>query len=500
MRFFAFSLIVLFHFFNFQTNAQATLKGKILNGNGIPISFIPPIHGNFFLSGYKEIQPDAAGNFSLDVPTDTTALIPFYCNKAFWRVIISPNDVDSVFVDMNKMEDVQFFGKNAKVNTFINTQLKREKYFSGLLDTPAERALMEEFSGPVIDYKISKMRDTETVVLQRFMLKNPINEVEKKIITSDIEYYHASLFNSLTLNAYRQSLKDKNAPFDANWGKTWDFVMGKVKIDNQDALGTYWYHDFVDKYIDWYRASFKKEIDVTKLDIRKGENIFEVEQMIRRSFTGRAREAVLADMIYEESLQGQMQPVLISIFDRFQEEYPESPYKSYLQKVIKPISENWAGRKDYIKDYVFEDIFLIDNQSAVQNFEQLMMLFKGKTVFVDLWATWCAPCKEEFRHKNELSKFTKGKNIEKLYISIDKDDKNEAWLQAVEFYDLGGHHIRASPTLMSDIRNRFAIDDKGNFSIPRYLIIDGTGQVVEKDAKRPSERQVLYEQIEKYLK
>ena len=500
MKYSLFFIAIICFLFNIKTNAQATLKGKIANGSGIPVTYIVPVHGNFFLSGYAESQPDTQGNFSINIITDTIAFVPFYCNKAFWRIIIAPNEVDSVFIDLEKPTEIQYFGKNATLNQFINTKLKREKYFSGVLDTPTERNLLDEFSGAIVDYKINKMRNTELAELQNFTLANKLDTLSPsyKIIFNDIRYYHASLFNSLTISAYRQSLKDKTSPFDAVWAATWDRNIAAEKLNNDDALASYWYHDFTDKYIDWYKASFKKEIDITRLDTKKGENIFEIEQLIRQNFKGKALEATLADMIHEEAMQGQKQPSLVSIYNRFYKDYPNSHYIQYLTPVIRPIADAMDGKPEDL-DFL-ESTYLIDNQDSIKTIDHLLSIFRGKVVYVDLWATWCAPCKEEFRYKRDLENFARGKNIEKLYISIDKADKNQAWEDAIGFYNLTGHHIRASPTLIADIRSRFAIDNTGAFTIPRYLIVDSEGKIAVPDAKRPSERDALYEQIKPFLK
>jgi thiol-disulfide isomerase/thioredoxin len=487
----------IYLFFLTVAMAQSTLKGKIDNAYGIPVTYIPTVRGSFFMSGYEEIKIGNDGYFSADINTDTLAMIPFYCNRLFFRIITSPNSNDSVYVDANKPDSILFFGTNAVVNTFLNKDIKREKYFSGLLDTQTERSLVDEFYGPIVSYKVNRMRDTDLVILKRFVAKNPLDSNVQKIIFNDIRYYHAALFNSVTLNAYRMSLKEKNSPFDSTWAKTWDFAISQEKISNDDALGSYWYHDFVNVYTDWYKAAFKKEIDKTTLDIKKGENIFEMEQMLRRELKGRALEACLADLLYEEALQGLDQPALISIYNRFHKDYPKSPYHYYLAKVLAPIADKWEDKPEDL--FYQEDIYLIDNQENIQTMEQLLTLFRGKVVFIDLWATWCAPCKEEFKFKMDLTKFTKGKNIEKLYISIDKEDKQKAWQDAVSFYDLGGHHIRVSPALLIDIRNRIS-DDKGQFTLPRYLIADKTGKIVVSNARRPSEKDALYKQIEDFLR
>ena len=45
--------------------------------------------------------------------------------------------------------------------------------------------------------------------------------------------------------------------------------------------------------------------------------------------------------------------------------------------------------------------------------------FKGKVVFLNIWATWCPPCKDEMPSMEKLYQGLKGKDFEILAVSID---------------------------------------------------------------------------------
>lgn len=47
--------------------------------------------------------------------------------------------------------------------------------------------------------------------------------------------------------------------------------------------------------------------------------------------------------------------------------------------------------------------------------------YQGKVVFVNFWATWCEPCKEEMPSMERLYKVMKSKPFEILAISLDQD-------------------------------------------------------------------------------
>lgn len=499
--------ILLFFLFSisiFTLSAQATLVGKIKNPvQGIPTTYIPPLKGTFFLSGYKECKLDTGGRFVASLITvDTPSIVSFYCNNAYWRIYTTPNSKDSIFVDLKSPKEIQFFGDNVLINNFLNHTLKREKYFSSFADTPTEKSMLDDLRGAVVDDRTIKMREKEFLILDSFRLKHNIDSTLYKILKADIFYYHLALFNGLTLSMYKPTLKadDIITPFDKNWGEIWERIMENPEaMNNAIGAATYWYHDYLDNYLDWYRASYKKEIDLKRLDVKKGENIFELEQIARQHFSGKALEVALADLIYEEAIQELMQPTLISIYNRFALDFPQSIYHSYLREVLKPIEDNWKNDNSNLLTSTGE-IYLVNNPENINSLEQLLSAFRGKVVYIDLWATWCGPCKQEFQYKGEVEVFAKGKDLEKVFISIDKPEKEQSWLDAVSFYDLSGHHIRANEAFMADLRKNYSNDGKGTLTLPRYMIVDKTGKVVVKNANRPSDGEKLFSQLNHYLK
>lgn len=104
---------------------------------------------------------------------------------------------------------------------------------------------------------------------------------------------------------------------------------------------------------------------------------------------------------------------------------------------------------------------------------------KGKIVYIDIWATWCAPCVKEIPHLNKLEKEFRDSEI--LFVSICKNDKKELWRKMVNEKELRGIQL-------------FAADNENSFfreyvvqAIPRFILIDKDGKVIDVNAKRPSD-------------
>jgi len=106
---------------------------------------------------------------------------------------------------------------------------------------------------------------------------------------------------------------------------------------------------------------------------------------------------------------------------------------------------------------------------------------KGKYVYIDVWATWCGPCKVEIPFLKEVKKAYHDKNIEFVSISVDKAKDNEAWKKMVEEKELGGIQLFADNDWNSDFVKEYKVN-----SIPRFLLIDPEGNIVSSDASRPS--------------
>lgn len=105
---------------------------------------------------------------------------------------------------------------------------------------------------------------------------------------------------------------------------------------------------------------------------------------------------------------------------------------------------------------------------------------KGKVVLVDVWATWCGPCKVEIPHLKKLEEEMKGKDVQIVSISVDDVKDKAKWLKMIEEEGLGGMQLFASTS--SDISKYYKIN-----GIPRFMVFDKQGKIVTVDSPRPSQ-------------
>lgn len=124
---------------------------------------------------------------------------------------------------------------------------------------------------------------------------------------------------------------------------------------------------------------------------------------------------------------------------------------------------------------------------------------KGKYIYVDVWATWCGPCKREIPYLKKLEESYKEKNITFVSISVDNgrgyraNTKEEAfklskagWKKMVDEKELTGVQLFSDKAWESDFIQSYKI--KG---IPRFILIDPDGNIVSADAPRPSSKALI---------
>ena len=119
--------------------------------------------------------------------------------------------------------------------------------------------------------------------------------------------------------------------------------------------------------------------------------------------------------------------------------------------------------------------------------------FAGKYVYIDVWATWCGPCIGQIPSLQKIESKFHDKNIVFISISVDEQKDFEKWKKFVADKSLSGVQLFADKNWNSDFIKAFGIN-----SIPRFILIDPKGIIVNSDAPRPSQPELL-ELLEKLL-
>jgi thiol-disulfide isomerase/thioredoxin len=171
-------------------------------------------------------------------------------------------------------------------------------------------------------------------------------------------------------------------------------------------------------------------------------------------------------------------------FEPFQKYAKLSPAKETYYSIYK----GFAGDTVYIGKSSY-DFSLPDTSGNVVSMKD----FKGKVVFVDVWATWCGPCKAQFPFLRDIQEeYSGNKGIVFVGISLDKVDLKQKWKDMIKKEGLGGVQ------LLDDFGKTFGRKYEVS-AIPRFMLIDKHGRWIEIRCPRPESKDDLKRYLDKAL-
>lgn len=112
--------------------------------------------------------------------------------------------------------------------------------------------------------------------------------------------------------------------------------------------------------------------------------------------------------------------------------------------------------------------------------------YKGSVIYLDFWAPSCGPCMKEMPHSKILEDELKDENIVFVYLGVEV--KESSWKSTIADKDIKGEHLLLTKDQYSEAKNLLGID-----GIPHYTIIDKNGNILMKNAPRPSDKIKLLE-------
>ena len=169
---------------------------------------------------------------------------------------------------------------------------------------------------------------------------------------------------------------------------------------------------------------------------------------------------------------------------------------SYLEKYLE-ITKDTLFYNSIMRQYNLnlesDQLLLKDISGNKMTLKQVLENLKGKVIYIDFWASWCAPCRAEMKPSIELRDNFKDKDVVFLYLAYNDTDNN--WKRAIK--EEGLSKIKTNYFILNS-KNSKLLESIGLELIPRYIIIDKDGKIVELNAPRPSNN--AKNTIDKYLR
>jgi thiol-disulfide isomerase/thioredoxin len=126
------------------------------------------------------------------------------------------------------------------------------------------------------------------------------------------------------------------------------------------------------------------------------------------------------------------------------------------------------AEKQSFSEAALSEKLLSTNESQVA-FKDILKEYKGKTLVIEVWASWCGDCLKAMPKIKELQ--TNNPDISYLFISADKTA--DKWKTGIEKHQLKGDHYMMNDGMKGIFGKAIDLD-----WIPRYIILDKTGKIV----------------------
>lgn len=119
-----------------------------------------------------------------------------------------------------------------------------------------------------------------------------------------------------------------------------------------------------------------------------------------------------------------------------------------------------------------------DMSDGEQILRKLIAPYKGKIILLDIWGTWCGPCKEGLKHSQE--EYERLKDYDLVYLYLANGSPDETWKNIIKEYEVLGDNV-VHYNLPQDQQQ--AIEHFiGISGYPTYRLIDGDGNVLDVNA------------------
>lgn len=509
-----------------SANGKVAIRGKILNYDGKSVVYYHPTIEGVFTPYWKEVKPSASGTFLIEFENKGIGTTVVGYKRLQYRFFHDENSTiyieldesrffakdkamySAVYYDsLRNLVTVRITGDHQTVNRFYN-QIQRTTYETlrsvegNYYGDPINKAKTPKEAVQLIDSLIHAEKIRILNLPLGFSLEDPNLEKKNKeirdFLINEMHAFYGTVFISGMFMkrateiraAGNDSTKVTYEKYGPEWERLIEYFMAKWKDELRPSVNSKDYNEFIESY-SYTKENYKRyhfPQTTSSLDSLMIGRFFKTNKLLDFDSATTFAYRLSGMQLY---LQNQLfySPALLNAIYDLEEEYKGSQHMMFYRPQIEKLKAYvQAESKSFNKAKIINKNF--------SSFSELLKGFEGKNILIDVWATWCHPCIEDFRHKANIEHFIDSGRIELLYISIDKKEWNDRWRQSIKFNQLAGYHFRGDVKFIEDMWKTI-----GGYqgAIPRYVLIDSSGKIFKSTASRPGQGDALIKEIESLI-
>lgn len=389
----------------------------------------------------------------------------YYSNHAFTPYLIKPNDKIEIHATKDTITSIKCLNNPSRNDelVFFNSLINRTGPFLLLLNSKINNLInnQNEYSERILSIQYD-------LYLKRLSFLKDYSK-EKKISPEFVSYARSYIRYSY--------LKDMLLP-------TYYWKYKKTKLQ-------YWYTNKLDSlknefandsliFLDPYYNSLYNYNQY--LVMKEGKDVSSLPllyQSALSNFVSKTRDLLLFRIMIDN--QNKKSSDYAKYITKFSIDCNNATFK-------KSVDEDYSYTQElkYNDKEGFETSLNSTESNHAISLQNILKQNKGKVIYLDFWASWYWPCKNEIKYSFSLEKELSEKQVVFIYISMDSQKSN--WKNSYKSYNPIMNSLN-SFILLRDFQSVFAKKNKIN-SIPRYMIVDKKGNFVDTDALRPSDQKL----------
>jgi thiol-disulfide isomerase/thioredoxin len=492
--------LLLLLFIGQQASARFTLNGKILHYTGkaaIAVN-IPLVYG-FHEENSISIPISANGTFSITLPIKTAKFASLIFQQQSYLLLLTNGKNLTVTLDENDKKLSLLSGKALPENRLLQQiDIKEQPFF---MNEQAQnnfgRLSFAALNTQLIQPYLAKQQEKMDLVNA-----SGISLRHKKLITSEVKYITYNYLNDFARTQVANRLVIDSmiiSVFDSSLIKPEVFPAGPQ------------YYAFADNYIRYLETKaflrIKKEHIPTNEPIPYYGISFDSANIVVKKYgkpywrwigsCNMLPAIVNEQYTFQQIVNGYNDKDLRQttiLAEAFKKQFPSSKYNRDIDQQVNTLKQLLAQNEPNTH------IAIVKDYQYIPSVYDIIKDFKGKVVYLDVWGTWCGPCKDELKYIPQLRSAFMNKDVAFVYLDMDEEDRDAIWKEFIKVNGLTGTHLRKNRETIAPFWKELLANhpDKAEY-YPQYFIFNKEGKLAISKAFRPSDREILYQQINTVL-